>query len=317
MADCDPTSLAALNEVECAENLLARDSNGDEAVLEAVPGIYMTPPDGEGCTQSRDGSDERPIFLPEMPLKAKAAAGVFVLGADGRLYGMIPPDPTVKNVLVHEAGASFFEDAAKSRTVFDKESIEHALGCDFKFAILEMCDGSGSYKLRYATRDEVLGCDAIEDVLEGGGIMVCEDGMKIINPSSDGQILVSDGGKWKLARQGWGFHIVDTTFYTGYGPVVTVNFDDSGIPGQVAGRQIYAELEIWGTMAGTGGTQVGVYIDGSLIQLFFAGNGGADQQRFRYMIPAEAGGSFTFQFGPYSGSPATANCFAKIIGYWA
>lgn len=156
--------------------------------------------------------------------------------------------------------------------------------------------------------------DASEQAI--GAVLGCIDGnSKPLAPSDDNKILTSEGGLWKEASRGLGFHPRFTSLYNGSGSgLVTHAWDDLGIPSQAGGQQIYAEIHVWAVISGSSGCQGVVEINGQpYVILYSNGNGttppggGAQQCRFTVKIPATAGAGNNITMRVYLSQGSTTN----------
>ncbi len=141
-----------------------------------------------------------------------------------------------------------------------------------------------------------------------GAVIGCVDGISTpLTPSADNKILVGkdDGGmRWTEENRGLGFFPVMTTCLniTNTTSIQSMSFDTIGIPGKIGNQQIYLRINIWAELSGPSGVQVEVRVNGvGLRTLHTNGNGttppggGADEDRFSWLVPAAGGGTFTAQ----------------------
>lgn len=317
--NCDPQHYAPTNYAKCLEHVLGTDRNGDQAHLEKRHGILFGP-DGNVCARWADGSDERPIFLPDLKEDALGGIGAVVKGADGRIYAVIPADNTDR-ILMSKAGAVFFEDANLNKTSFPRDEIDEATGCSDKVAVLEDCDNSGYYRLRWVSRETIFGCEAMPTGEEGAHLIVCDGSLKRIPATAKNQILVSNGSSWVLADRGLSAFYRSMPIYNGVDGILTFSWNNLNPPPNISGQMV-AEFEVTlqiSRSSGSAATALYFVYNGAQVHGIQAYGTETSHDRFSYSAPVTSGGSFTIQgltSGDLTGVTSIA-LYVSLLRYFA
>ena len=105
--------------------------------------------------------------------------------------------------------------------------------------------------------------------------------------------------------------------YNGHTTLVNFLWDNCSPPDPHPVYGLRAILDIYQVLAGSGGTQIGFHINGSLYQYLYTGvAGGADSTRYTADIAANSGGAFTLQGVTYQGSPTLATASVYLRGFY-
>lgn len=304
---------APTNTVSKLSKVIGLDEDDQSAALNASPGLLYGP-DGDPIAQWRDGSNEQPIVMKSLAERSLGGKGVLVKGPAGQLYALVPAEGG-RHVLVHDGSSVVMEREGESKVTFNSDDIKTLAGCGFEFAIWEGCNPDGILRLRRIPTSEI--CRYLPAATEPATLIGCiNGGMASIAGNARNSMMVCDGDNWVQEAADLRFLFRQTLLYSGANTIITINWDDLGIPAVGVAGVVLAELEMHTEINGPSAKYVYLSINGGGYCVARTGGGGGYfDQNVTKKFQVTPGSSMTIQ-GVYSGGALSVNASVILSGFY-